>query len=90
MSRAEPVTALPTRQGSTCYEKLRSSKPLARRERCAPQRPNPKRPSPSAVRLTSRCRSAHHDASDPPHHLARIAAARAPLLGEFPVPLSRF
>jgi hypothetical protein len=28
MPRAELVTALPTRQGSTCYEKLRSSKPL--------------------------------------------------------------
>ena len=31
MPRAELVTALPTRRGSTCYEKLRSSKPPARR-----------------------------------------------------------
>ena len=31
MPRVELATALPARQGSDCYEKLRSSKPLARR-----------------------------------------------------------
>src|SRR5271157_6426757 len=49
-------------------------------------RPKPQRHSPSAVRLTSRCLSAHHDTHDPPRHSARFPVPRATAPRSTPLP----